>query len=128
MEASACSPPCARSVGWSAPSTWTEGPGPGAGCPGTKPGASSSTCLAEHPDHAAHHADQVHVRGHDRLVGRVLGDQLHVAVAALEALDGRVAIHQRHHDRAVGGFLLGTYEHEVAVQDAGVDHAFAPHA
>src|SRR5437667_167407 len=84
--------------------------------------------LAEHPDHAADDADQADVAGDDRLVGRVLGDELDVAVAALEALDGGVVVDQGDDDRAVGRLLLRLHEHEVAVEDAGVDHAVAAHA
>src|SRR2546429_2966584 len=79
--------------------------------------------LTEEPDHPSDEPDQAHVGGHDRLVGRVLGDQLDVAVAALEALDRRVAVDEADDDRAVAGFVLGADEDEVAVQDVSVDHA-----
>src|SRR5579859_221739 len=127
--ASVCSPPCARSAASTAPNTSTPAPGPGAGHRAMPPAASSPTaCLPEQTDHAAHDADQTDVTGDDRLVGRVLGDQLDVAVAALEALHGGVAVDHGHHDRTVRGFLLGAHEDHVAVEDAGVDHAFAAHA
>src|SRR5258706_2804730 len=131
MEARACWRRCAGSAASSAPSTWPTGHGLGAGRPGTPPAGSSVTwrpSSAEQADHAADDADKADVAGHDRGVGRVLGHQLDVAVAALEALDSRVAVDHGDHDRAVGRFLLGADKDHVAVEDAGVDHAFAPHA
>src|SRR5207237_2526084 len=87
--ANECSHRSAESAAWSAPNTSTPGPAPGAGRRGTPPDGSSPTGsrLAEQTDHAADDADQADVAGDDRLVGRVLGDQLHVAVAALKSLD-----------------------------------------
>src|SRR5260370_30099004 len=82
---------------------------------------------SEEPDHAADDADQAYIAAHDRLVSRVLGDQLDVAVAALEALDGGVPIDHRDHDRAVGRLLLRPHEDQIAVVDANVDHALAAH-
>src|SRR5258706_4731961 len=127
MGASECSRPYGRWVGWSARSTWTAEPGRGAGRRGTKRVALRSIeSLAEHPDHAANHADKAHVRRDDRFKGGVFGDQLDVAVAAFEALDRGVTVHHGDHDRAVGRLLLRTHQDEVAIQDARVDHALAP--
>src|SRR5437660_6907072 len=124
MARKACGPTSAGSAGWSAPNTSNGAPKPGAGRPGT-PRDDSKISLTEEPDHASNYSHEADVRGHDRLVGRVLGDELDVAVAALEALDGRVAVDQGHHDRAVGSLVLRPYQDQVAIQDAGVDHAVA---
>src|SRR5207302_6046592 len=125
MDARASSPSCARSAGWSAPSTSRGAPGPGAGRPGKQPAAFRRIRLAEEPDHTSDDADQADVGGHDRLVGRVFGDQLDVAVAPLEALDGGIAVNKRHNDGAVGCLVLAPDEHQVVVDEAGVDHAVA---
>src|SRR5436305_636965 len=127
MAASACSRHSARSEASTGPSTSKGGRGRGAGRPSTPPPGSTPTAsLAEQTDHAADDADQADVVGHDRLEGRVLGNQLDVAVAALEALDRGVAVDHGDDDRAVGRLLLRPDEDHVAVEDAGVDHAFAP--
>src|SRR2546430_850367 len=79
----------------------------------------------EKPDHTSDLTDQADVVGDNRLVGGVLGDQLDVAVRPLETLDRGVAFDQGDDDRAVGSLVLGTDEHQVVVEDAGVDHAVA---
>ena len=48
-----------------------------------------------------------------------------MAVAALETLDGGVAVDHGHDDGAVGRLLLRPHKNHVPVEDAGVDHALA---
>src|ERR1700704_5326433 len=127
MAARACSRPYARSAGSSEPNMSKAARKRGAGRLGTRPAALKSSPLTEHPDHAADHSDQAHVGGHDRFVGGVLGDQLDVSVAALESLHRGVTVDEGDHDGAVAGFLLWADQDEVAVEDAGVDHAVAAH-
>src|SRR6266550_324266 len=123
--AKACSRSFARSAAWSGPSTSTAGPWRGGGRPAMSRGGSRPIRLTEKPDHTSDLADQADVAGHDRLVGRVFGDQLDVAVLPLEALDCGVAFDQGDHDGAVGSLVLGADEHQVVIEDAGVDHAVA---
>src|ERR1700692_1761530 len=131
MEGSRCSPPCARSGAWSGRSTSKAAHGRGAGSHAMPRNDSRPTPrvpdvppLVEEADHPAHDAHEADVGGHDRLIGRVFGDELDVAVAALEPLYGGVAIDEGDDDRTVGGFLLRLDQDEVAVEDARVDHAF----
>src|SRR2546430_155693 len=88
MGVRACSPSSARWAGWSGPSTSRAAPRPGAGRPATPSGALKCSLLTEEPDHTSDDADQGDAAGHDRLVSGVLGDELDVPVAALDALDG----------------------------------------
>src|SRR5919201_4547314 len=111
MVARVCSRSCAGSAAWSARSTSKAAPARGVGGPARPRGASPSTRLTEEPDHTPDNADQAHVGGHDGLVCRVLGDQLDVAVAALEALDRGLAFDHGHDDRAVAGLMLRSDEH-----------------
>src|SRR5581483_118740 len=127
-----CSLRSAGSAGSIAPSTSTRARARGAGRHATPRLDLSRIALPrrrlpEQTDHAADDADQADVARDDRLVGRVLGDQLHVAVTPLEALHGRVAVDQGDHDGAVARLLLRPHEDHVAVEDARVDHAVAAH-
>ena len=73
-----------------------------------------------------HHAQDRDLIGVHRLHGLVLGLQADAAVLAEEPLDGRLVIaDQRHDDLAVAGVGLLLDDHQVARQDAGVDHALA---
>src|SRR5947209_1139079 len=83
--------------------------------------------LTEEPDHTSDDADKADAAGDDRLVGRVFRDQLDVAVAPFEPLDGGIAVDQRDHDRSIGRFVLRPDQHQVVIENAGVDHAVAAH-
>src|SRR3972149_11400771 len=79
-----------------------------------------------------HPADQpddlaldVHVPGQDRLQSRVLGLQPDVVGLAVVALDRGLVLNARHDDVAVAGGGLTAGDEEVAVVDAGADHAVA---
>src|SRR5262245_16253935 len=78
----------------------------------------------EDPDDAA---QQARVAGANRLHALVLRLQPDLILLTEEALDGRLVVEQGDHDLAVAAPLRGAHHDEVSVQDAGVDHALAPH-
>src|SRR5690349_11723922 len=63
----------------------------------------------------------------DRVVRRVVRQQPHLTVLALERLDGGLAVDQRGHDVAVLGRLLLADHDVVAVADRRLDHRVAGH-
>src|SRR6478735_12585371 len=77
--------------------------------PGPDPGRSEAA------EHRRHDAEDRGVVTRDRVVGVVVGEQPHVAVLALERLDGRLALDHRRDDLAVLGGLLLADDDVVAV-------------
>ena len=66
-----------------------------------------------------------HLVGDDRREGVVLGHQVDAAVDALEALDRRLVLDLGDDDLAVVRRRALRDDHEVAVEDARVDHRVA---
>src|SRR5262245_7924614 len=86
------------------------------------------------PEHARHLAEDLDVLGIEGLECRVLRLEADAAVAlAVERLDRRfvrrlVVADERHDDLAGAGVGLLAHDHDVAVEDSGVDHRLALHA
>ena len=85
----------------------------------------SGRCGSEAAQHRGDDAEDGGLGAVDGLVGLVVRHQPHLAVLALEGLDGGLVTDQGGDDLAVAGGLLLADHHVVAVADRGVDHRVA---
>src|SRR4051794_15556827 len=89
-----------------------------------------TTRSSESPEDPHDLAEDLHVLGVDRLEGGVLRLEADAVLLAIERLDRRlvgrlVVTGEGDHDVAVARGLLALHDHEVSVEDAGLDHRLA---